>query len=71
MSAPVFPLLFLGLLAAYALVNLPVAFALMAWFAVVFVGMGALVLAILDRRGPIAVASAPPPLPGERGAPTI
>lgn len=68
-----FPLLALGLIALYTATMLPFPIDILVWFSFTWLGMGAMVGAILDRRTPILMAytatnppSAPPPLPGDQ-----
>jgi cytoskeletal protein CcmA (bactofilin family) len=61
------PVLALGLVLIYTAVNLPFPLGTVAWFAFTFMGVGAMVITVLDRRVPV-LAMVPPggpaPLPG-------
>jgi cytoskeletal protein CcmA (bactofilin family) len=63
---PAIPVLALGLALLYAVMNVPFPFDLVLWFLLTFVGLGALVLGILERRVPVIVKTPvpPPPMPG-------
>lgn len=69
-SQLLFPLLSLGLLVIYGVVNLPFPLGAIAWFGITLCGLGALVGAMLDRRIPVLISyppdsqGKPPPLPG-------
>jgi cytoskeletal protein CcmA (bactofilin family) len=63
------PVLALGLLLIYGAVNLPFPLGTVAWFAFTFMGVGAMVGTILDRRVTVLAMvppGSPPPLPGSR-----
>jgi cytoskeletal protein CcmA (bactofilin family) len=63
------PVLALGLLLIYTAVNLPFPLSTAAWFAFTFMGVGAMVGTVLDRRVPVLAVTppgGPPPLPGNK-----
>lgn len=68
-TTPFFPALGIGLLVLYAVVSLPFSIDTVAWFAITFAGIGALVGAIIERRAlvpmatPMTADAVPPPLP--------
>ena len=67
------PLLAMGLFVIYLGTSLPFPIDILIWFVSTFLGLGALVSTILDRRTPVMVAypknpaEPPPPLPGAMG----
>jgi len=71
------PLLAMGLFVIYLGTSLPFPIDILIWFVSTFLGLGALVSTILDRRTPVMVAypkkpaEPPPPLPGATGPSSV
>jgi hypothetical protein len=62
-AGPVFRFLAVGLLVLYALANLPFPVSLIVWFAIVFSGLGGMILGIAEQRPASQPAAAGPPPP--------